>query len=80
MLFFTIICRASATTLPAPGYRRRETGALYYVGCSGYSWSSTPYNSGDHYRGMHLDFGVTHLGPNYTTHRAYSHQLRCLSE
>ncbi|WP_304708320.1 hypothetical protein [uncultured Rikenella sp.] len=76
MLFFTIICRASATTLPAPGYRRRDTGALLSVGNDGYSWTSTVTDTD----GMRLGFSVTWFDSSSTGSRAYGFQLRCLSE
>ncbi|WP_300728585.1 hypothetical protein [uncultured Rikenella sp.] len=64
----------------APGSRGGGEGALWGVGGNGYSWSSTSYGSGDHYRGMYLTFDVTELAPSYTAHRANGLQLRCLSE
>ncbi|WP_297830808.1 hypothetical protein [uncultured Rikenella sp.] len=39
----------------APGYRHRDTGALWNVGNSGYSWGSTF----DGNNGMHLSFRTT---------------------
>ena len=60
----------------APGYRHRDTGALWNVGNSGYSWGSTF----DGNNGMHLSFRATWLHPNDSYHRAYGFQLRCLSE
>ena len=65
---------------PAPGFRNNASGALYYVGHSGYSWSSTSYDSDDHYPGMYLNFSVTYLNPSHASNRAYGFQLRCLSE
>ncbi|WP_294600087.1 hypothetical protein [uncultured Rikenella sp.] len=50
------------------------------VGRNGYSWSSTSYDSGDHYRGMYLYFSATALYPSSTPDRAPGLQLRCLSE
>ncbi len=64
----------------APGHRGYGEGALWTVGNSGYSWSSTSYGSGDHYRGMYLSFSVTALSPSDVYLRGYSFQLRCLSE
>ena len=64
---------------PAPGHRGHGEGALWYVGSNGYSWSSTSYDSDDHYRGMYLNFNVTELNPSNTTNRANGLQLRCLS-
>ncbi|WP_300728709.1 hypothetical protein [uncultured Rikenella sp.] len=52
---------------------------MWNVGNNGYSWSSTSYDSGDHYRGMYLNFNVTELNPSNTTNRANGLQLRCLS-
>ncbi len=61
---------------PAPGYRSRDTGALYDVGTSGYSWASTVSGT----NGVGLHFHVAWLNPSNTTYRAYGLQLRCLSE
>ncbi len=61
---------------PAPGYRRRDTGGLKYVGSRGYSWVSTLSGT----NGMNFFFSVTALHPSYTTYRSYGLQLRCLSE
>ncbi|WP_297830103.1 hypothetical protein [uncultured Rikenella sp.] len=61
---------------PAPGYRRRDTGALSTVGGNGYSWSSAVGGT----NGMYLFFSVTYLNPSSATSRAYGYQLRCLSE
>ncbi|WP_300828999.1 hypothetical protein [uncultured Rikenella sp.] len=72
--------RFSSAGRRAPGFRERDNGGLVDVGNSGYSWSSTSYGSGGHYRGMYLDFNATALYPCYTTYRAYGLQLRCLSE
>ncbi len=67
-------------TVPAPGNRLRDTGALGNVGKLGYIWSSASYNSGDHYRGMCIGFHVTWLSPGNMDHRGHGLQLRCLSE
>ncbi|WP_299458024.1 hypothetical protein [uncultured Rikenella sp.] len=64
----------------APGYRNRDTGDLGTIGDGGYNWSSTSYGSGDHYRGVCLDFRATVLGPRNAALRASGLQLRCLSE
>ena len=81
-------CRASFPTGPiratagsgrTPGNRGNGEGALWNVGNNGYSWSSTSYDSGDHYRGMYLNFNATELNPSNTTNRANGLQLRCLS-
>ncbi|WP_294600753.1 hypothetical protein [uncultured Rikenella sp.] len=53
---------------------------MWGIGSSGFSWSSTSYDSGDHYRGMYLYFNATVLNPSSPTYRAYGQQLRCLSE
>ncbi|WP_300681788.1 hypothetical protein [uncultured Rikenella sp.] len=53
---------------------------MWNVGNNGYSWSSTSYDSGDHYRGMYLYFYATVLYPSYAAYRASGFQLRCLSE
>ena len=61
---------------PAPGFRDYGSGTLYYVGRNGYSWSSTVTDS----HGYFLDFNYDWIYPNYSTHRAYGLQLRCLQE
>ncbi|WP_300829576.1 hypothetical protein [uncultured Rikenella sp.] len=76
MLFFTIICRASATTLPAPGYRACGAGTQSSVGNDGYSWTSTVTDTD----GIRLGFSVTWFDSSSTGSRAYGFQLRCLSE
>ena len=53
---------------------------MWNVGNNGYSWSSTSYDSGDHYRGMYLNFGTQNLNPSSANYRGYGFQLRCLSE
>ncbi|WP_294598903.1 hypothetical protein [uncultured Rikenella sp.] len=53
---------------------------MWLIGSSGNSYSSTPYDSDDHYRGVYLSFNVTGLLPSHTSLRGYGHQLRCLSE
>ncbi|WP_297627756.1 hypothetical protein [uncultured Rikenella sp.] len=65
---------------PAPGHRGYGEGALWGVGLNGFSWSSTSYDSDDHYRGMYLGFSVTNLYPSSAYSRAYGFQLRCLAE
>ncbi|WP_294596542.1 hypothetical protein [uncultured Rikenella sp.] len=60
----------------APGFHRRDTGALGNVGHSGCNWSSTVSST----YGMGLSFDVTWLDPSYANSRAYGFQLRCLSE
>ncbi|WP_297832457.1 hypothetical protein [uncultured Rikenella sp.] len=61
---------------PAPGYRHRDTGALWNVGSLGYSWASTVSGA----NGMTLNFYVAWLYPSNAGNRAYGFQLRCLSE
>ncbi|WP_304708770.1 hypothetical protein [uncultured Rikenella sp.] len=56
------------------------SGDLASVGNSGYSWSSTPYDSGDRYRGTYLGFNATWFASNSTGSRGYGFPLRCLSE
>ncbi len=65
---------------PAPGHRGHGEGALWYVGSNGYNWSSTSYDSDDHYRSMYLHFGAKELNPSHMTGRAYGFQLRCRAE
>ncbi|WP_300829596.1 hypothetical protein [uncultured Rikenella sp.] len=68
----------------APGYRNFGRGGgegiARNIGNSGFSWSSTSYDSDDHYPGMYLNFSVTYLNPSHASNRAYGFQLRCLSE
>ncbi len=61
---------------PAPGYRSSTSGALSDVGYSGYSWSSAVSGT----TGVFLGFGAQSLNPSSVGRRAYSRQLRCLSE
>ncbi|WP_297626546.1 hypothetical protein [uncultured Rikenella sp.] len=51
-------------------------GDLANVGGSEYSWSSTISST----NGMNLRLGVTWLYSSSADYRAYSFQLRCLSE
>ncbi|WP_300829530.1 hypothetical protein [uncultured Rikenella sp.] len=60
----------------APGYRHRDTGALWNVGNNGYSWSSTVSSI----LGMYLALECGMLDPVHIDSRAYGLQLRCLSE
>ncbi|WP_294592888.1 hypothetical protein [uncultured Rikenella sp.] len=60
----------------APGYRYRISGALFYIGADGYSWSSTNRDTD----GLHLGFGMTWLTPCRMYGNAHGFQLRCLSE
>jgi len=50
------------------------------VGYFGFSWSSAFYDSGDHYRGLCLDFHSQSLDPSCSDYRGYGFPLRCLSE
>ena len=63
-----------------PGFRDAgnygRLGDLANVGGSGYSWSSTISST----NGMNLRLGVTWLYSSSADYRAYSFQLRCLSE
>ncbi|WP_300828332.1 hypothetical protein [uncultured Rikenella sp.] len=61
---------------PAPDYRHRDAGSLYYVGTNGYSWASAVNGSS----GMYLSFHITGLYTSRTDSRGYGLQLRCLSE
>ncbi len=65
---------------PAPGYRDGGGGAMWNVGYNGYSYSSTSYDSGDHYRGVFLDFSSQGLYPSSVSSRGHGFLLRCLSE
>ncbi|MDE5944059.1 MAG: hypothetical protein K2G93_00520 [Rikenella sp.] len=62
--------------LPAPGYRYPYYGTVYYVGRSGYSWSSSTAGNNSYF----LDFGCDWIFPNYNNLRAIGLQLRCLQE
>ncbi len=74
--FFMLGAEDSDHTTSAPGFRERANGALNGVGGNGYSWASTVSGTG----GMNLSFGVTWIGPSYSSSRAYGFPLRCLSE
>ncbi len=73
-------CFFSSPVSSAPGHRLDASGALGGVGNHGYSWSSTSYGSGDHYRGMYLYFNATALYLNNAFGCGYGFPLRCLSE
>ncbi|WP_304708825.1 hypothetical protein [uncultured Rikenella sp.] len=68
----------------APGYRDAgndgRPGGLISTWNGGYIWSSTSYDSGNHYRSWYLYFGMQSLGSNGTGYHATGLQLRCLSE
>ncbi|WP_294599252.1 hypothetical protein [uncultured Rikenella sp.] len=53
---------------------------MWDIDNAGYSWSSTSYDSGDHYRSLYLDFSVASLTPGTADYRGHALQLRCLSE
>ncbi|WP_294593266.1 hypothetical protein, partial [uncultured Rikenella sp.] len=58
---------------PAPGYRdfgrTGYGGVARLVGYFGFSWSSAFYDSGDHYRGLCLDFHSQSLDPSCSDYR-----------
>ncbi len=64
----------------APGIRDcgyyKQLGALGGVGFGGSSWSSAINDTS----GVNLDFNSQALNPSNVSFRAYSFQLRCLSE
>ena len=61
---------------PAPGFRRREAGALCNVGQSGYGWASA--GSGSNARC--LGFNFSGLDPQGSSYRVDALQVRCLQE
>ncbi|MCH5304892.1 MAG: DUF4906 domain-containing protein [Rikenella sp.] len=61
---------------PAPGNRYRGNGQLYYVGQSGYSWSSSASGTNAYY----LHFSYSGVTPQNSAYRAYGRQVRCLQE
>ena len=60
------------------GCRYYASGALYYVGYYGFSWSSTVAASG--YYAHSLGFDPQGLSPTDTDYRACGLQVRCLME
>ncbi|WP_297628384.1 hypothetical protein [uncultured Rikenella sp.] len=61
----------------APGCRYGiNTDASSFVGCSGYSWSSTC----DALTAKFVDYTATGLNPGNSHPRTFGFQLRCLSE
>lgn len=58
------------------GYRGYASGALYFVGNCGYSWSSAVAAGG--YYAHHLYFYTRGLDPTNTNGRALGLQVRCL--
>lgn len=63
--------------LPATGYRHRESGALTYVGASGYYWSSSSRLAGDGNAGS-LGFNSGSVYPLNWNRRAYGLSVRCV--
>ncbi|WP_294598487.1 hypothetical protein [uncultured Rikenella sp.] len=61
---------------PAPGFLHYYSGALYYVGNSGFCWSSAM--SGAY--GVYLDFHVAGFNSGSAHSRGHGFPLRCLSE
>ncbi len=61
---------------PAPGLRLGISGALDYVGNSGFSWSSTVNDT----NGIFLDFYTQGFNSSHASYRENGLQLRCLSE
>ena len=59
-----------------PGFRVYGSGMLWYVGNSGYSWSSSMAGTSAHY----LSFYYGGIGPQHGNGRAYGFPLRCLRE
>ncbi len=76
MVTLTVFSCVASRNKRAPGYRERGHGGLSHVGSYGFSCSSSVSTT----NGMYLDFRVTGLYPNLAGGRAYSFQLRCLSE
>ncbi len=64
---------------PASGYRNAGSGALYYVGAWGGSWSSSP-NSESSLLGGSLSFNSTGVKPLNGDYRAYGFPVRCVKE
>ncbi|MDE6499383.1 MAG: hypothetical protein K2K83_01585 [Rikenella sp.] len=63
---------------PAPGWRDIANGALWRVGRTGFSWTSTiPAGSIDAHR-PYFDYDGVY--PNSSNLRAHAIQLRCLQE
>jgi len=65
-----------ANTLPAAGYRHRNTAALNNVGTRGYYWSST-VNGNNSYN---LYFTSTNVNPANNDNRANGFSVRCVAE
>ncbi len=61
---------------PAPGYRHRDHGTLFYVGDYGFSWSSTEAGTNAH----GLYFNYARIVPQDLYYRGYGFPLRCLQE
>ncbi|WP_300726132.1 hypothetical protein [uncultured Rikenella sp.] len=60
----------------APGYRRRDTGALLGCGNEGSAWAAaTKETNGVYLRGV-----MNAAQPSYSDYRTFGFQLRCLSE
>jgi uncharacterized protein (TIGR02145 family) len=61
-----------------PGGFRNYDGSFYYVGSSGYWWSSTEYNTSNAwYRYLYYNFGA--VDRNYTN-KTFGYSVRCLRD
>ena len=63
--------------IPATGHRRRESGALAFVGTGGYYWSSSSCYAGSDYAGS-LGFSSSYVGPLNYAYRASGRSVRCV--
>ena len=66
----------SGVFFPASGYRKRDSGALTYVGSNGYYWSTSPYNSNG---GRWINFRSSPLSW-YNSSRAFGFPVRPVAE
>ena len=64
---------------PASGLRERSTGALWYVGSVGYSWSSSPYSTTSLTSGS-LHFNSSAINPITSNYCSRSFPVRCVKE
>ena len=64
-------------SLPASGYRNRDSGALTSTGDWGGSWSSSP-NAADSPNAGNLNFNSGNVNPLNNNNRAYGFPVRCV--
>ncbi|MDR1881940.1 MAG: hypothetical protein LBR26_04065, partial [Prevotella sp.] len=73
---YTLAYGGSTVFFPASGSRNGSTGALSFLGVSGYAWSS----SADAANGRYLNFSGTTVNPAFSNLRAAGLPARCVKK